>query len=195
MERRISAPSMIKEKNMVGIFFAQGFEEVEALTVVDLLRRAGIDNKMISVTGESEVTGSHDITVKMDERIENISFDELDAIVLPGGNPGFPNLEKCELLKEKTIEFSNNEEKLVAAICGAPSVLGHWGVLNGIKACVYPGMDAELIGAKVSHKSVVTDGHIITSRGMGTAIDFGLAIVEYYKGGKVSKELSEKIVY
>jgi len=180
---------------MLGIFFATGFEVVEALSVVDLCRRAKIDIKMISVTDSIEVVSSHNVTVKCEEMIKDTDFDKLDGIILPGGNPGFPNLEKVSLLKEKTIEFGNNSEKLVAAICGAPSVLGHWGILNGIKACVYPGMDAELTGATVSHDKVVTDGHIITSRGMGTAVDFGLAIVKYYKGEDVSNDIASKVVY
>lgn len=180
---------------MIGVFFANGFEEVEALSVVDLLRRANIDTKMISVTKEMTVSSSHNVKVIMDELIEDTSFDELDAIVLPGGNPGFLNLEKCELLKEKTLEFSKDERKMVAAICGAPSVLGHWGILKDKKATVYPGMESELIGATVSYDKAITDKNLITSRGMGTAIEFGLAIVEYYKGKEFSLELSKKIVY
>lgn len=180
---------------MVGVFFATGFEEIEALTVIDLLRRAGIDVSMISIDNEKTVTGGHGIEVSMDNAYKDTDIDSLDAIVLPGGNPGFKNLEKCELLKGKTIEFSKNEDKLVAAICGAPSVLGHWGVLEGKKATVYPGMDEELLGAAVSHDTVVTDGNIITSRGMGTAIDFSLAIVEYYKGKEAAESLAKAIVY
>ena len=180
---------------MIGVFFATGFEDVEALAVVDLLRRAGIETKMISVTKNINVTSSHNVTCVMDELIEDTDFSSLEALVFPGGNPGYPNLEKCELLKEKVIEFSKDENKLIAAICGAPSVLGHWGVLNNKKATVYPGMDAELINAKVSHDKVVVDNNLITSRGMGTAIDFGLKIVEYYKGEDEAKSLANKIVY
>ena len=180
---------------MLGIFLATGFEVVEALAVVDLCRRAKIDIKMISVTGKIEVVSSHNVVVKCEELIEDTDFASLDGIILPGGNPGFHNLEEVELLKEYTIAFGKDNSKLVAAICGAPSVLGHWGILNGIKACVYPGMDDELTGAVVSHDKVVIDGHIITSRGMGTAVDFGLKIVEYYKGDAFSKEIASKIVY
>lgn len=180
---------------MLGIFLATGFEVVEALAVVDLCRRAKIDIKMISVTGAADVVSSHNVSVKCEELIEDTDFSSLDGIILPGGNPGFHNLEKVDLLKEHTIAFSKDSSKLVAAICGAPSVLGHWGILNGIKACVFPQMDDELIGAIVSHDKVVTDGHIITSRGMGTAVDFGLEIVKYYKGDAFSKEIASKIVY
>lgn len=180
---------------MVGVFFAPGFEEVEALSVVDLLRRAGIDTKMISINDKDKETGSHNIEVTMDDQIKNIDFESLDAIVLPGGNPGFGNLGKCEQLKEMTIKFAGNKDKLVAAICGAPSVLGTWGVLEGKRACVYPGMENLLTKAEVSFDSVVTDGNIITSRGMGTAIDFGLAIIEYYKGAGEADNQAGKIVY
>lgn len=180
---------------MKGIFFAPGFEEVEALTTVDILRRAGMDVVMISIDNKDTVTGSHGIEVKMDKKIKKVDFDKLSAIILPGGAPGFKNLEKCELLKEKTTEFSKDSEKLVAAICGAPSVLGHWGLLEGREACVYPGMESELTGAAVKYDNAVISGNIITSRGMGTAIDFGLAIVEYYNGKEAADSLASKIVY
>ena len=180
---------------MKGIFFAPGFEEVEALTVVDILRRAGKEVCMISVDNTDTVTGSHGIEVKMDAKLSEIDFDRLDTIILPGGAPGFKNLEKCALLKEKTVSFAKDEKKTVAAICGAPSVLGHWDVLVGHKACVYPGMESELKGAEVLYDSAVISDNIITSRGMGTAIDFGLAIVAYEDGNAVADSLAQKIVY
>ena len=180
---------------MVGVFFANGFEEVEALTVVDLLRRANIETKMISILEDISVTGAHNIEIKADAVIKDIDISSLDAIVLPGGNPGFSNLGKCTLLMDKCKEFAENEDKLLAAICGAPSVIGKLGILEGRKAAVYPGMEEFLVGADVKYDTVVTDRNIITSRGMGTAIDFGLAIVEYYQGKDSAKSLGEKIVY
>lgn len=180
---------------MIGIFFATGFEEVEALTVVDLLRRAKLDTKMISIYSKMQVTGSHGIEVTMDDSLDNLNFNELDAIVLPGGAPGFKNLEQCDNLMSKVVSFASNPDKLVAAICGAPSLLGHKNLVNGRKATIYPGMDQELYGAEVSHDSVVTDGNIITSRGVGTAIDFALAIVSYYQGKEAAESLAKKIVY
>ena len=179
---------------MVGVFFANGFEEIEALTVVDLLRRAGIDTCMVSVYPEKDVEGSHGIKVSADRTLQNTNFDELEGIVLPGGAPGFSNLEKCEELMLEVDRFAS-EKKLVAAICGAPSLLGHRGILNGKVATVYPGMEDHLKGAKAVTNSVITDGNIITSRGVGTAIDFALAIVMYFKGQDAASALAEKIVY
>ena len=139
--------------------------------------------------------GSHGIEVTMDDSLDNLNFNELDAIVLPGGAPGFKNLEQCDNLMSKVVSFASNPDKLVAAICGAPSLLGHKNLVNGRKATIYPGMDQELYGAEVSHDSVVTDGNIITSRGVGTAIDFALAIVSYYQGKEAAESLAKKIVY
>jgi len=180
---------------MKGIFFAPGFEEVEALTTVDILRRAGIEVCMISAEDTDTVTGSHGIEVKMDKKMSEIDTDSLEAIILPGGSPGFKNLEKNNALRELTVKFSKDEKKLVAAICGAPSVLGHWNCLEGHTACVFPGMESELKGAEVSYDTYVISGNVITSRGMGTAIDFGLAITEYYKGKEAADALASKFVY
>lgn len=179
---------------MVGVFFANGFEEVEALTVVDLLRRAGIDTRMVSVYPEKDVEGSHGIKILTDQTLKETDFEKLEGIVLPGGAPGFSNLEKCEELMLKVDKFAS-EKKLVAAICGAPSLLGHRGILNGKVATVYPGMESHLKGAKTVTNSVITDGNIITSRGVGTAIDFSLAIVMYFKGREEAASLAQKIVY
>lgn len=179
---------------MIGIFFAEGFEEVEALTTVDLLRRAKIDNVMISVTGNIAVTGSHGIEIKTDVLLENTDFAKLDGIVLPGGGPGFANLEKVGVLCEQVKNFASNG-KLVAAICGAPSILGHLGILRGKKATIFPGMEEHLEGAEVLFDSVVRDGNIITSRGMGTSVDFGLSLVEYFKDAQTAEALAHRIVY
>lgn len=177
------------------MFFAEGFEEVEALAVIDLMRRAKIEVKMVSITGDLKVTGARSIQVICDELIENIDLKGAEALILPGGNPGFLNLEKCDALKDAVTSLANNEDVLIAAICGAPSVLGHWGVLNGRCATVYPGMDEHLIGAKASHNNVVIDRNLITSRGMGTAVEFGLSIVEYYTDSKTAKDLAKAVVF
>lgn len=177
------------------MFFAEGFEEVEALAVIDLMRRAKIDVKMVSITGDKVVTGARNIKVICDELLEDVDISKAEALILPGGNPGFINLEKCMTLKDAVISMVANKDVLIAAICGAPSVLGHWGVLNGRKATVYPGMDDELVGAQVSHENVVIDGNLITSRGMGTAVEFGLAIVEYYTDSKVAADLAKAVVF
>lgn len=177
-----------------GIFFAEGFEEIEALTVVDLLRRAGIEALCVSTTGSMEVTGSHKIKVAMDESIDALDFGSLDIIVCPGGMPGTKNLEKCVKLTDNIKEFYNSG-KLIAAICAAPMIFGHMGLVKDKKACIYPGMEDELIGADVVYDKVVKADNVITSRGMGTAIAFGLKIVELLTDKKTADDLGAKIVY
>lgn len=177
-----------------GIFFGTGFEEIEALTVVDLLRRAGIDAVCVAIDNEKQVTGSHDITVAMDAGIDELDFDSLDIIVCPGGMPGTRKLEACTKLTGKIKEFYDNG-KLIAAICAAPMIFGHMGLVDGRRACIYPGMEAELQGAEVVFDKVVKSDHVITSRGMGTAIAFGLEIVASLMDSETAKALGEKIVY
>ena len=176
----------------VSIFFVTGFEEIEALTVVDLLRRAGVDTDMVSVTGERTVTGSHQIPVVTDKLLSEVDFDKVEVIVMPGG-PGTKELEACGPLMEQVDTFVSGG-KTVCAICAAPSILGHRGHLRGKRAIAYPGYEKELDGAEIVYEPAVTDGKIITGRGMGCAVDFGLAIVEYLKGRKVREDLAEKII-
>lgn len=178
----------------VAVFFANGYEEIEALTVVDLTRRAGIETWMVSITGERKVTGSHGIEVSMDKTLEEVDFNEVEMIVLPGGMPGTLNLEACELLMEKVREF-DKAGKYISAICAAPTVFGHLGLLKGKKACCYPGMEDGLEGAEVTYDSIAVAEHILTSRGMGTAIDFGLQIIARFRGKDAADEMAKKIVY
>ncbi len=176
------------------IFFATGFEEIEALTVVDILRRAGIEADMVSVTGEREVTGSHKITVKMDKLFEETDFGGTDILILPGGMPGTTNLEAYRPLMDKVDEFYE-QGRYIAAICAAPSIFGHKGILKGRRACSNPGFESHLEGAEVCREKAVTDGHVITSRGMGTAIPFALAILEQLTGKEAVEQMKEKLVY
>lgn len=178
----------------IAVFFAPGYEEIEALTVVDLCRRAGIAVDMVSVTGEPEVTGSHGICVKMDTCLDKVAFDELDMIVLPGGMPGTKNLEACEMLMEKLDDF-HESGKAISAICAAPSIFGHRRYLQDKAACCYPGFESHLEGAKVSANPVEVSGHITTSRGLGTAIPFALAIVERFCGSGKADELAKSVIY
>lgn len=177
----------------VNIFFATGFEEVEALTVVDILRRTGIETDMVSVTGELMVTGSHGITVQMDNLFEEID-DSAEMLVLPGGVPGTPNLKAHQGLADMITRY-NEAGKYLAAICAAPTVYGDMGLLVGRHATCYPGMEDSLLGAEVLTDAVVVDGHFITSRGLGTAIDFGLALVTLLKDEVTAEDLASKIVY
>lgn len=177
-----------------GIFMANGCEEIEGLTVVDILRRAGLTIEMISINGSTCVTGSHGIAFTADTVFENVNLDEYDAIVLPGGMPGTLNLGDHTGVVSAVRKFAE-EGKLVAAICAAPSVLGAAGILKGKRAVCHPGFEEKLTGAIVSEDTVMTDGNIITSRGMGTAIDFALAIVTYFKDEDAASDLKQKLVY
>ncbi len=176
------------------IFLAEGFEEIEALTVVDMLRREEMDIQMVSITGKDMVTGSHNISVKADILFEKADFTRTGMLVLPGGMPGTENLRAFSPLRDLICRFQREGKKL-AAICAAPTVLGDLGVLEGKRACCYPGMESQLKGAKVTEEKVEIDGNIITSRGMGTAISFGSAIIEIYKGREAALNLKKKIVY
>lgn len=185
---------MVNNMSKVAVFFGTGYEEIEALTVVDLLRRAGVETAMVSVTGERSVAGSHSIQVAMDALIEEVDFGQLDVIVLPGGMPGTKNLEACVTLMEQVDVFAA-QGKLVAAICAAPSILGHRGILKGKRACSFPAFESHLEGAEVVKEPAVTDGNIVTGRGMGAAIPFGLAILEKLQGSDAAKQMAEAIVY
>jgi 4-methyl-5(b-hydroxyethyl)-thiazole monophosphate biosynthesis len=183
----------MSEKKLA-ILVADGHEEVEMLTVVDLLRRAGLTMDIISVTGKDLLTSSHKVHIVADLLFEQADFDSYDGLVIPGGMPGTINLGEhagvCEQLKS-----AYDKGKLVAAICAAPTVFGKLGILQGKRAICYPGMEDGLTGAIVTMQPVVRDGNIITSRGMGTAIDFGLAILEYFEGKETADALAKKIVY
>lgn len=178
----------------IGIFLADGFEEIEGLTVVDILRRAGIEVTMISIMGRKEIHGAHEITVLADKLYEEVVFAELDGVVLPGGMPGTMNLGAHEGVR-KQINMFAAEGRLVAAICAAPSVLGENGILKGKKAVCYPGFEEKLLGAKVSFEEVAVDGNLITGRGMGTAIPFALALTEYLTDEAAAQKIADSIIY
>lgn len=160
---------------MVYVFLAEGFEEIEALGTVDILRRCEIDIKTVAITESLTVCGSHGISVNADIVKEDIKEDEIDALILPGGLPGADNLEQCpfvtNLLKKKAADG-----KIIAAICAAPKVLGVLGLLSGVKATCYPGYEARLVGAVTKHKDVVSDKNFITSKGAGTTHLFAAEI-------------------
>lgn len=172
---------------MVYVFLADGFEETEALAPVDILRRCGVEVVTVGVGG-TEITGSHKITVKADITDSEVTTDNIDAVVLPGGMPGTLNLEKSAIVKA-SVEYCVQNDLPVCAICAAPSILGHMGILRGKKATCFPGFEQELDGAEVQQdKLAVTDGKIITGKGAGAAIEFGLQIATLLVG----KEISDK---
>ncbi|MBE7010247.1 MAG: DJ-1/PfpI family protein [Ruminococcaceae bacterium] len=162
---------------MVYVFLANGFEEIEALCVVDFLRRCGICVQMVSITDEKTVTGSHSIPVVADCILTEVDTQKATAFVLPGGLPGADNLQNCASLRE-ILTNANREKRVIGAICAAPKVLGAFGILKGRKATCYPGFEEELIGAKALSEPVVCDGHIVTSRGVATAPAFAFSLAE-----------------
>ena len=176
------------------IFLADGFEEIEGLTVVDILRRAGVEIHMVSITRETKVTGSHVIEIKCDTCIGQENFSETELFVLPGGMPGTKNLGACKALTE-LLTASFETGKKLAAICAAPSVLGDLGILKGKKACCYPGFEEHLTGAQVVFDQVAQDGNVTTSRGMGTAIPFALSLVSQLVSEEKAQELAQSIIF
>lgn len=179
----------------IAAMLADGFEEVEAFAVIDLLRRADIEITMISIMENcNKVNGAHGIIVVADALIEDIDFNNYDGIFLPGGMPGTNNLDKCNELCDIINDF-NNQGKLLTAICAAPKIYGRLGILKGKKATCFPGFERDLLGAEVLCEKVVEDGNIITSRGMGTAIDLGLKLVARLKSDGEAMELGKTIQY
>lgn len=176
------------------IFLAEGFEEMEAVTPLDLLRRVGADAKFVSVSGQKTVTGSHGIVYTADVLFEETDFSDADALILPGGMPGTLNLQKHEGLA-KLLADAHGKGKLVCAICAAPMVLGSLDILDGRKATIYPGMEEHLTGAVPSKERVCADGNVVTSRGPATALPFGLKIVEMLMGKETADGLAEDVVY
>lgn len=176
------------------VFLAEGFEEIEALTPVDLLRRASVDVELVSINDVKIVIGARGIEVVADKTISEADFDSADMIVLPGGMPGTINLENCSALMNQVDQFIS-KEKYVGAICAAPTILGHKGYLKGKKACCYPGMQDQLAGAMVVYDEVAVDKNIITSRGMGTAAAFALKLVELLVDEKAAENLGKAVVY
>lgn len=175
------------------IHLATGFEEIEAITVIDVLRRANLDPKTVSVTGTLKVTGAHNISVVADQLFEEADYLKTTMIILPGGMPGTSNLMNHEGLTAELIKFTNSK-KYIAAICAAPMILGSLGILHGRNAVCYPGFETKLTGARVLQVPVITDEHIITSRGVGTALDFALEIVSLLKGKSLAAELRSALV-
>ena len=176
------------------ICMADGCEEIEALTVVDLLRRAGIPIDMVSINAQPKVRGSHDIVFETDTTAAETDWSAYDGVILPGGMPGTRYLKENAYVRKAVQEYFR-AGKLVAAICAAPTVLADCGILKGRNATCFPGLETELTGANFRTETVVKDGNLITSRGMGTAIAFGLAIVAYVQGQDSADALAHKIVF
>ena len=180
---------------MVYVFLADGFEEIEALTPVDLLRRAGVEVKTVSIYPDRKnVTGARAIEVKADITIDGVDTGMADIIVLPGGMPGTVNLLECRELMDM-VDEQNGQKKRIAAICAAPArILGSKGLLKGKKATCYPGLENMMDGATPVIKTVVTDENITTSRGLGTALDFACELITLLCGKEKSDEIRTSVV-
>jgi len=177
----------------VFIFLAEGFEETEAVGTIDVIRRGEIDVTIVSITNELVVKGAHDISVEADKAFKDTDFSKGDMLILPGGMPGAKNLNEHEDLKSLIKKYAA-EGKKIAAICAAPLVLGGLDLLQGKNATSYPGFESYLKGAHFIENGVVVDGNIITGRGPGFALDFGLAIVAQLQGQEKSDSVAKDLL-
>ena len=172
------------------VFLADGFEEIEALAPVDILRRAGLSVKTVSVMDEQVVAGAHGVPVLSDVMFDEVNAEDAEMILLPGGLPGATNLDAHQGLSQMILDFAK-EEKPLAAICAAPLVFGNRGLLEGKKATCYPGFETYLKGAQYTAALVEKDGNFITGKGPGAAMEFAFAIVEKYCGMDKVNELKQ----
>ena len=181
--------------NKVYILLADGFEEIEGLTVVDLMRRAGIEISMVSIKDDLNITGARGIKVVADMLIKDMQYDG-NMLVLPGGMPGTNDLKESEAVKEAILKYKE-DGKYLAAICAAPTVFGGMGLLRDVKATCYPGLEAGLTGAMWPGEGVkvVHDGQFITSRGLGTAIDFALKLIAILTDNNKAEQIAKSVVY
>ncbi|PWD97905.1 DJ-1 family glyoxalase III [Marinilabilia rubra] len=175
------------------IFFAPGFEEIEALTPADVLRRAGAEVELISITEDKNVTGGHGLTIVCDRVFDGQPIEYKDILILPGGIPGAQHLKNHEKLTDLIREY-DNKKKWIAAICAAPMILGELEMLKDRKASCFPGFEHHLKGAHHYPVPAITDGHIITGRGIGAAMEFSIEIISNLFGPDKAAELREKMV-
>ena len=178
---------------MIYVFLADGFEEVEAFTPVDVLRRAGLEVQLVSVMENEIIRGAHDISVLCDRNIANCDFFDAELLLLPGGMPGAATLGECEDLKRALLNHAK-EGKPIAAICAAPMVLGTLGLLKGKRATCYPGFESYLEGAQATGALVERDGQVVTGKGPGAAMEFAFTLVDLLVGPDKVKELKEAMI-
>lgn len=178
---------------MVTVFLADGFEEIEAVTPIDILRRGGVTVRTCSITSSPLVTGAHGIPFRADTVLEELEGEE-SVILLPGGMPGTLNLKACAPLAERIRDHAERGGYL-AAICAAPTVFGEMGLLRDKTATCYPGMEDSLFCKCLSEEKTVLSGNVLTSRGAGTAFDFGLRLLALLKGEKIARELARAMCY
>lgn len=178
----------------IAVLFIEGFEEIEANSIVDILRRAELSAEIIGV-GSKEIKGAHGIIIHAEKTLDQITSDEYDAVVLPGGAPGYMNLSKNERVT-RFIKEMDFQKKWVAAICASPFVLAKAGILDGKKATIYPGMEDEITtkGGLFQDDIVVVDDHIITSRGPATSIPFALTLVSRFKDDRTNDQIRKQLL-
>jgi len=177
----------------ITVHLAEGFEEIEAITIIDVLRRAKLNAHIVSMTNQLTVTGSHNLPVTADLLFDDVDFENIDLIILPGGMPGTKNLDAHTKLKRVILDF-HQQNKPIGAICAAPLVLGHLNILKGKTAVCYPGYEGDLYGANVIMQPVAVDGNIITGRGVGAALKFSLKIVELFASKDKADQLGKAML-
>lgn len=175
------------------IIMAKGFEEIEAISIIDVLRRGEMEVDIISIAGKIDVEGAHGIIVSTDKTFYTVDYSEYDILILPGGMPGTENLFKNEDLCNLLIDF-NNKGKIIGAICAAPSILGQLGILEGKTATCYPGWEDKLIGCEVSDHDIVVSHNVITGKGPGVAIKYALEILKLSKDLAYVEELRKQMI-
>lgn len=175
-------------------FFADGSEEVELLAVVDILKRGGQEVTLVSVTGKRDVISAHQIKIQADYEFSEVDCKDADVLFLPGGMPGTRHLGAHEGLLN-SLEEAHKENRRIAAICAAPSILGKLGILEGKRATCFPGFEPELKGALYTKQGVVTDGNITTARGLGYALDMGIELLGLLTDKEHARQVKEAIQY
>ena len=179
---------------MIYVFLATGFEDIEAIAPVDIMRRAGLEVQTVSITSERTVTSAHGVGIVADILFQDVDFQKAEMLVLPGGMPGATNLDACKPLTEAIVRH-HKAGGPIAAICAAPLVFGHLGVLEGKQATCYPGFETELRGADYTAAIVQQDGNIITGKGPGAASELGYTIVDFFLGEGASLPLRQGMIY
>ncbi len=179
---------------MIYVFLATGFEDIEALAPVDIMRRAGLSVQLVSTTGEEIVESAHGVGIRTDIQLPQVAWSQADLLVLPGGLPGATNLDACDLLRQGLLKQAA-AGKPIAAICAAPLVFGHLGLLQGKRATCYPGFETELTGATYTASLVETDGNVVTGKGPGAAMAFGYALLEVLGKDAEASQLKEGMIY
>lgn len=176
------------------VFLAPGFEECEALMVVDLLRRAGVHTSMISVHNTPKITSSHNITVKADQMMCEVNNELFDLIIMPGGMPGTAHLMESKEIAD-IVKKHHDADKILAAICAAPSVYGTLGLLKGKKAICFPGFEENLHGSEIMNQKVVKDGNIITAKALGSAFEFAHTLIETLFNKEKADQVLNSVYY